>query len=59
MKYFILLIILIILLIILKQKEGFQVYKNILAKELPYLIDDKSYVYLQNYQCLDYEDIRI
>lgn len=59
MKYFILIIILLILLICIKKKEGFQVYKKILERDFPDLIEDTSYVFFQPYACLNYEDIRI
>ena len=59
MKHFILVILIIILLLILKKIENFSSYGVILERDFPQLISDESEVYLQKYQCLDYEDIRI
>ena len=59
MKYFILVILIIILLFILKKIEGFSSYDVILERDFPNLVKDESEVYLQKYQCLDYDDIRI
>ena len=59
MKYFILIILIVILLLILKKIEYFSSYGVILERDFPHLIKDESEVYLQKYQCLDSDDIRI
>ena len=59
MKYFILLVLIIVLLFIVKKIEKFSSYDVILERDFPHLIKDESEVYLQKYQCLDYDDIRI
>jgi|TARA_Y100000389_G_scaffold53909_1_gene49731 hypothetical protein len=59
MKYFILVILIIILLLIAKKIEYFSSYGVILERDFSDLIKDESEVYLQKYQCLDYDDIRI
>ena len=59
MKHFILVVLIVILLLILKKIENFSSYDVILERDFPHLIKDESEVYLQKYQCLDYDDIRI
>ena len=59
MKHFILVVLIVILLLILKKIENFSSYGVILERDFPHLIKDESEVYLQKYQCLDYDDIRI
>ena len=68
MKYFILIFLIIILSYILRKNEYFLTTRqqaerdfNEFMKEDKFfnLDEDRRYVYLEKYQCLDYEDIKI
>ena len=68
MKYFILFFFIVILFYILRRKETFLTSRqqatikfNEFMKndKLLNLNEDERHVYLQQYQCLDYEDIKI
>ena len=68
MKHFILIFLIIILSYILRRNEGFLTSReqanlnfNSFMRDDNFLnlIEDKRHVYLQQYQCLDYEDIKI
>ena len=59
MKQFILILILFFLFFLLKTKEKFSLDEVTLKQNFPELIKDDTEIYLQKYQCLDFEDIKI
>ncbi len=68
MKHFILIFLIIILSYIFRRKESFLTSReqanlnfNSFMRDDNFvnLIEDERHVYLQQYQCLDYEDIKI
>jgi hypothetical protein len=68
MKHFILIFLIILLIFFFKRKETFLTSRQQATKKfnefmrndkLLNLNEDERHVYLQQYQCLDYEDIKI